>query len=94
MVFNGISYNLVKNYREAYNADVVKEKITDYFSEYDFIFGDWSYGKVRLKGFYSEKHPKVSEINNISNLDEYIEKNCAYGCKYFLLEKEKKKGNE
>ena len=31
---------------------------------------------------------KVTKINNINNLDNYIKNNCAYDCRYFLLEKE------
>ena len=30
---------------------------------------------------------KVTKINNIEDLDKYIKNNCAYNCKYFLLEK-------
>ena len=85
---NGINYKLIKNYRDAFDIDAVVEKATDYFNDYDYIFGDWAYGKVRLKGYYKDNNPKVTKINNINNLDDYIKNNCAYDCKYFLLEKD------
>ena len=27
------------------------------------------------------------DINDFENVDKYIKENCAYGCKYFILEK-------
>ena len=63
------------------------EKITDYFDPYDYIFGDYAYEKVRLKGFYEANHKKVTDINNIKNLDSYIKDYCSYGAKYFLIKK-------
>lgn len=85
--FNEIKYELVKNYREGFNEESVKERLTDYFNEFDYVFGDWAYGKLRLKGFYKKENKKVSPINDISNLEEYIKKNCAFDCRNFLLER-------
>ncbi|MCH5167677.1 MAG: YutD family protein [Erysipelotrichales bacterium] len=87
IVLNDIEYELIKNYRDAYDEEAVKERITDYFNEYDYVFGDWAYGKLRLKGFYKNDNKKVTKINNIEDLDKYIKENCAFDCKYFLLEK-------
>lgn len=87
IILNDIEYELIKNYREAFDEEVVKERTTDYFNEYDYIFGDWAYGKLRLKGFYKKDNKKVTKINNIEDLDKYIKENCAFDCKYFLLEK-------
>lgn len=84
---NGNNYEVVKDYREGFNEEAVIERATEYFNEYDYIFGDWAYGKLRLKGFYKKDNNKVSKINNIENLEKYIKDNCAYDCKYFLLEK-------
>ena len=64
-------------------------KCTDYFYDYDYIVGDIAYGKLRLKGFYSEKNKKVKSINNYKFLDKYLKNNCAVDCKYFVLQKER-----
>ena len=45
---------------------------TDYFYDYDYIVGDWAYGKVRLKGFYESDNKKCNKINDIKLLDDYI----------------------
>ena len=87
IVINNVNYEVVENINDALDEEVLKEKITDYFDPYDYIVGDWSYGKLRLKGFYDEKNKKVTKINNIKNLKNYIENYCAYGCKYFVIQR-------
>lgn len=81
------SYEIVNNEKDCFNFDELKGIITDYFYEFDYIFGDYAYDKLRLKGYYSSVHPRVSNINNIEMLDNYIENYCAYGAKFFLLKK-------
>ena len=80
-------YELKENYRDGYDEEAFQERVTDYFYEFDYILGDWAYGKLRLKGFYKKDNKKVIKINNIENYKKYIVDNCAYDCKYFLLEK-------
>ena len=87
VMINNIEYQLEKDYRDGFDIIEVSNRLTDYFDEFDYIFGDWSYGKLRLKGYFNKNNPKCKDINNINNLDEYIKKNCSYECKYFLLKK-------
>ena len=82
---NGTLYTLERNYKDGFDLTEVENKLTDYFDGYDYIFGNWSYGKLRLKGFMEEK--KSNKINNIKFIDDYIKKYCSYECKYFLLKK-------
>lgn len=82
-----IKYEIITDYREGYDKDEFINRYTDFFKEYDYIVGDWAYGKLRLKGFYEDNNKKSSNINKISNLDKYLEENCAYGCKYFVAKK-------
>lgn len=84
---NNCEYNLVKNYRDGFDQDALMERVTDFFYDYDYIFGDWAYGKLRLKGFYKSDSKKKKSLNDIKGLDDYIKNNCAYDCKYFLIEK-------
>ena len=58
------TYELLTNYKEAFNEEEFKEKYTDYFYDYDYIVGDIAYNKLRLKGFYDAKNKKVNKINN------------------------------
>ncbi len=81
------TYELIKNYKEAYQDDLFKSRFTSYFEPYDYIVGDIAYNKLRLKGFYDAKNKKVKSLNNFSNIDQYLKENCAVECKYFILKK-------
>ena len=87
MIFDR-EYKLIKNYNEAFNEEEFRDKCTDYFKEFDYIVGDIAYGKLRLKGFNKKSNKNFKEINDFSKIDKYISDNCAYGCKYFILERE------
>ena len=78
-------YELEKNYKEGFDYEAVKQLWTEYFDDYDYILGDWSYGKLRLKGFCEKTNKKYKKINSIQTVEEYIKKYCAYDCKYFIL---------
>ncbi len=84
---NEKKYELIRNDGDCFDYDLVKEKATDYFDDYDYIFGDFAYEKVRLKGFYDSKNKKAKRINDIKFLDSYIKDYCCYGSKVFLLKK-------
>ena len=80
-------YELIKNYRDAFNEESFISKCTDYFIDYDYIVGDIAYSKLRLKGFYKSNNKKVNKINNYDNLEEYLKDNCAVDCRYFILKR-------
>lgn len=84
---NGINYKLLKNKDDAFDLEIIKLKLTSFFEEYDFIVGDWAYGKLRLKGFNRKSNKNYCLINDYNKIDDYIDNYCAYGCKYFVLEK-------
>lgn len=84
---NEKEYELVENYKDGFDIDAVLEKVTEYFDDFDYIVGDWSYGKVRLKGFYDSSNKKVKNFNNYSKCLEYIKNECAYDCRWFSLKK-------
>ena len=94
-------YELIKNYNDNYGKDmnmnkikavlhnkVLTEMVKD--NDYDYIVGDFSYDKLRLKGFYDEKNKNVTKTNNIKDLDKYIEEYCSYNARHFVLKKRKK----
>lgn len=85
--FENINYELINNYKDGFDKATVESLITDYFKDYDYIVGDWSYGHLRLKGFCDKENKMFKKINNIDNLDTYIKENCAYDCRYFVLKK-------
>ena len=84
---NEVNYKVIKDYRDGFDKEAFSERYTDYFEPYDYILGDWSYGKLRLKGFYKKENKNVRELNNYDNLDKYLKTNCAYEAKHFVVEK-------
>ena len=87
---NNNKYELVKVYKEGFNEEDFKERYTEYFDEFDYIFGDYSYDVLRLKGFYGKNNKQVKKINNIEILENYIKEFCSHECRWFLLKKVKK----
>ena len=65
----------------------MNNKYTEYFENFDYIVGDWAYGKLRLKGFNDKTNKNYNKFNDSKNIDKYILDNCAYGCKHFILKK-------
>ena len=86
-VFCDKDYELIEDYKNGFEKDEVESKFTDYFSEFDYVIGDWAYGKLRMKGFFEKTNKQCSSINDFSNYQDYIKNYCAYECKYFILKK-------
>lgn len=80
-------YEIVKDYKNAFELDVFVSHYTDFFEDYDYLVGDIAYGKLRLKGFYDSGNKKAKKINDFKYLDRYLEEDCAVDCKYFVLKK-------
>lgn len=87
IVINNIQYEIIENVHEALDESVLKEKLTDYFEAYDYIVGDWAYGKLRLKGFNNKTNANFNQVNDYGNVKKYIQEYCAYGCKYFIIKR-------
>ena len=91
IIINGITYEVIKNEKDAVDEELLKEKVTEYFEPFDYILGDWAYGKIRLKGFNDKGNKNYKPLNDYRNIDKYIKEHCAYGCRYFILKKIEKK---
>lgn len=88
---NDIKYEMVKDYRDAFDLNDFISHYTDFYEDYDYIVGDIAYNKLRLKGFYDNKNKKAKDINNYKNVDKYINNDCAFDCRYYILKKIKEK---
>lgn len=80
-------YEIIENFKDGFDLETLKEKMTEYFDEYDYIVGDWAYGKLRLKGFNDKENKNFNAINDCALIKSYIEDYCAYGCKYFVIKR-------
>ena len=84
---NGFQYEVLKNVGECFQLEEFTYLYTEYFQEYDYILGDYSYDKLRLKGCCDKDNKIFNDINNIDVLDSYINEYCSYKANYFLLKK-------
>ena len=84
---NDREYEVIEDVRNALDQNALSERLTDYFDEYDYVVGDWAYGKLRLKGFNEKTNKNYNKINAYEEVSNYIENYCAYGCKYFIIKK-------
>ena len=82
-----VKYELVTNYKDGFVKEEFENLWTDYFKDFDYVVGDYSYNKLRLKGFYDSSNKKVKDLNNFANLEKYLSDNCAYECRYFVLKR-------
>lgn len=89
VTLNETLYEIIEDYKNGYDKEALEEKLTEYFDPFDYIVGDWAYGKLRLKGFCDKKNKMCRALNDIQNKDNYIKNECAYECKYFVLKRVK-----
>ncbi len=82
-----VKYKVIKDYRDAFDKELFLSKYTSFFEPYDYLVGDIAYSKLRLKGFANKNNKIFNKINDYKNVDKYIKDNCAYDCRYFILEK-------
>lgn len=79
-------YQIKTNYRDALDLELLEERYSDLLEKYDYIVGDMSYGKLRLRGFYHDSNKKAPIDMKIAHLDDYLLEYCSFGCAYFVLE--------
>ena len=84
---NDKQFEIIENFKEALNLENLENSMTEYFDEYDYIVGDWAYGKLRLKGFNDNTNKNFNAINDSALIKSYIKEYCAYGCKYFVIKR-------
>lgn len=87
ITINNIKYKVVEDYGNCIDISEIETLLTDYFEAYDYICGDYSYDKLRLKGFNDKTNKNFNSINDINSYKRYIEELCPYRGKHFLLKK-------
>ncbi|MCJ7840317.1 YutD family protein [Lederbergia sp. NSJ-179] len=87
VIINNRKYELIREFRDGFQEEAFKNRFSDILSKYDFIVGDWGYGQLRLKGFFSDRNQKASFDSKIGAMYEYLYEYCNFGCAYFVLKK-------
>ncbi|TCS96928.1 YutD family protein [Hazenella coriacea] len=83
----GLDYELLTDQRNGWNQEAFRKRYSEILNKYDYIVGDWGYGQLRLKGFFSDDHTRSTPETKISYLQEYLNEFCNFGCAYFVLKK-------
>ena len=66
VIIDNKTYEVIKNVKDALDVEDLGGKITDYYDSFDYILGDYAYGKVRLKGFNDKDNKNFKPVNDIS----------------------------
>ena len=80
-------YELVEEHKDGFDEEEFQIRYSDILTKYDYIVGDWGYGKLRLKGFFDDQNQKAGFDTKISTLSEYLYEYCNFGCAYFVVKK-------
>ncbi|EAG7129732.1 DUF1027 domain-containing protein, partial [Listeria monocytogenes] len=55
-----LNYEIITNYRDAFDEEKLNERFSDILGRYDYIVGDWGYDQLRLKGFFEDDNRKAA----------------------------------
>lgn len=80
-------YELISDYREAWDQEAFLKRYSDILAKYDYIVGDWGYEQLRLRGFYEDHNRRAAFDSKIGTLPDYIYEYCNFGCSYFVIKK-------
>nr|WP_240353704.1 YutD-like domain-containing protein [Cohnella algarum] len=83
----GSAYTIVHDHKNGWNPEAFRARYSEVLDRYDYVVGDWGYNQLRLKGFFREPNPKGPKDSVISNLADYLNEYCNFGCAFFVLEK-------
>lgn len=91
VVIDQHKYRMLTNYRDAFDVALMKQKYDPYLDKYDYLVGDVSSDKLRLKGFYKNESEKISYDKRASAISTYLQEYLNPGVAYFVLESLEKK---
>lgn len=83
----GQFYEVIEDVKEGFQEKAFTERYSEILTKYDFIFGDWGYDQLRLKGFYDDQSTKASFDTKVSTIDDYLYEYCNFGCAYFIVKR-------
>ncbi|MFC2685385.1 MAG: YutD family protein [Limosilactobacillus oris] len=82
---NGHAYELVKEYRHAFDGEEFAKRFSNILSKYDYIVGDWGYEQLRLTGFYDRQNPLYNPEHGVETIEDFLYEDCNFGCAYFIV---------
>lgn len=85
-LLNGHQYKVLVNYRDGFDGEELAKRFSGILNKYDYIVGDWGYGQLRLKGFYSPDNPSYTPSAAFNTIEDYLYEDCNFGCAYFVVQ--------
>lgn len=86
VVINQLKYRVVTNYRNALDSELLKLKFDPFLEKYDYLVGDVSSDKLRLKGFFKGTSNKINLDKRVETIEDYIYEYLNPGVAFFVLE--------
>lgn len=83
-LINDHKYELGTDHTDGFDFDEFVRRYNPALSQYDYIVGDWGYGKLRLRGFFNDDRTETSGPF-ISALNDYILEDVNFGAAYFVV---------
>ena len=78
------TFELIKNYKDAFVLQTFLEKYVDVaFNRYTYLVGDLSSTLLRIKGFSQD--PKSP--NGYKKIPDYLNESCNPNCPHFILKR-------
>ena len=87
IILGNMQYEIAEEFRDGFDEEALNDALAKFTVKYDFIFGDWGYGQLRLKGFFEDRNSKSTYETKISTVQDYLYEYCNFGCAYFILKK-------
>jgi uncharacterized protein YutD len=83
-LINDHKYELDTDHTDGFDFNEFVRRYNPALSQYDYIIGDWGYGKLRLRGFFNDDRTETSGPF-ISSLNDYILEDVNFGAAYFVI---------
>lgn len=83
-LINDHKYELDTNHTDGFDFDEFVRRYNPALSQYDYIVGDWGYGKLRLRGFFNDDRTETPGPF-ITALNDYILEDVNFGAAYFVV---------
>jgi len=87
LLIKNARYEIIEDYREAIDLEMLEKRYSNIFEKYDYIVGDISRDQLRLRGFYKNDNDRVPVDMKIFSLEDYLAEYCNFGCRYFVLKR-------
>ncbi|MCI1290614.1 MAG: YutD family protein [Lactobacillus sp.] len=81
---NWRAYEIIINYKDALDLDLLREKYDPFLNQYDYLIGDVASDHLRLKGFFAAQR-RARMDQRAQTMADYVTEYVNPGSPYFVL---------